>query len=50
IFEVTPAFHILEIKNQMEIFRISKDENGLRPGLQDGGWVWQGEYKHLDPK
>ncbi|CAI9107122.1 OLC1v1006410C1 [Oldenlandia corymbosa var. corymbosa] len=50
IFEVTPAFHMVEIKKSngdtLEYQKILDD--GLRPGLQDIVWVWQGENEHLD--
>ncbi|KAK3022937.1 hypothetical protein RJ639_046755 [Escallonia herrerae] len=47
IFEVTPSFHLVEMKKSggdtMEYRKVLKD--GLRPGLQDIVWAWQGEQK-----
>lgn len=47
IFEVTPAFHLVEIKKSngdtLEYQKMLKD--GIRPGLQDIVWVWQGEQQ-----
>ncbi|KAK3024379.1 hypothetical protein RJ639_043283 [Escallonia herrerae] len=47
IFEVTPSFHLVEMKKSggdtMEYRKVLKD--GLRPGLQDIVWAWQGEQQ-----
>lgn len=50
IFEVTPAFHLVEMKkangDTLEYQKMLKD--GMRPGLQDIVWVWQGEKKQQE--
>ncbi|KAI5679796.1 hypothetical protein M9H77_01023 [Catharanthus roseus] len=47
IFEVTPAFHLVEMKKSngdtLEYQKLLKD--GIRPGLKDIVWVWQGEQQ-----
>jgi len=49
IFEVTPSFHMVEMKktggDTLEYQKVLKE--GLRPALQDIVWAWQGEeQKH----
>lgn len=50
IFEVTPEFHLVEMKKSsgdtLEYLKILDD--GLRPGLQDIVWVWQGEQERKE--
>lgn len=45
IFEVTPSFHIVEMKKSngdtLEYRKIMKDD--IRPALKDIVWTWQGE-------
>ncbi|WCJ34979.1 CBL-interacting protein kinase 2 [Euphorbia peplus] len=45
IFEVTPNFHLVEVKkcsgDTMEYQKVLKD--GIKPALQDIVWVWQGD-------
>lgn len=47
IFEVTQTFHLVEMKkangDTLEYQKMLKD--GIRPGLQDIVWVWQGEQQ-----
>ncbi|CAN1180069.1 CBL-interacting serine/threonine-protein kinase 10 [Linum perenne] len=55
IFEVTPDFHLVELKKSsgdtMEYQKIVKD--GMQPALSDIVWVWQGEkepqHEEQDP-
>lgn len=50
IFEVTPQFHLVEMKKSsgdtLEYLKVLDD--GLRPGLQDIVWVWQGEQERKE--
>ncbi|KAL3517975.1 hypothetical protein ACH5RR_020564 [Cinchona calisaya] len=50
IFEVTPEFHLVEMKKSsgdtLEYQKVL--DEGLRPGLQDIVWVWQGEREPLE--
>ncbi|XP_028768873.1 CBL-interacting serine/threonine-protein kinase 10-like isoform X1 [Neltuma alba] len=45
IFEVTPYFHLVEVKKSdgdtLEFQKILKE--GIRPALQDIVWIWQGD-------
>lgn len=45
IFEITPAFHLVEMKKSsgdtMEYQKVLKEE--MRPALKDIVWTWQGE-------
>jgi 5'-AMP-activated protein kinase catalytic alpha subunit len=47
IFEVTPFFHLVEVKKSngdtLEYQKILNDD--IRPALQDIVWVWQGELQ-----
>ncbi|KAA0067798.1 hypothetical protein IC582_019921 [Cucumis melo] len=47
IFEVTPSFHIVEMKKSngdtLEYRKIMKDN--IRPALKDVVWTWQGEHE-----
>lgn len=47
IFEVTPSFHMVEMKKSngdtLEYQKVLKED--LRPGLQDIVWAWQGEQQ-----
>ncbi|KAK6271682.1 hypothetical protein POUND7_008765 [Theobroma cacao] len=47
IFQVTPTFHLVEIKKSngdtLEYQKILKEE--MRPALQDIVWVWQGDQQ-----
>ncbi|XWS74427.1 hypothetical protein CRYUN_Cryun02cG0215100 [Craigia yunnanensis] len=47
IFQVTPTFHLVEIKKSngdtLEYQKILKED--MRPALQDIVWVWQGDQK-----
>ncbi|XP_057442149.1 CBL-interacting serine/threonine-protein kinase 10-like [Lotus japonicus] len=47
IFEVTPSFHLVEVKKSngdtLEYQRILKEE--VRPALKDIVWVWQGDHQ-----
>ncbi|KAK9279639.1 hypothetical protein L1049_013318 [Liquidambar formosana] len=47
IFEVTPSFHLVEVKKSngdtLEYQKILKED--LRPALQDIVWAWQGEQQ-----
>nr|UFP37821.1 CIPK6 [Lonicera japonica] len=47
IFEVTPSFHMVEMKKSsgdtLEYQKVMKED--LRPGLQDIVWAWQGEQQ-----
>ncbi|CAJ2652787.1 unnamed protein product [Trifolium pratense] len=47
IFEVTPFFHLVEVKksngDRLEYQKILNDD--IRPALQDIVWVWQGELQ-----
>lgn len=47
IFEVTPCFHLVEVKkcngDTLEYQKILNDD--IRPALQDIVWVWQGEVQ-----
>lgn len=53
IFEVTPSFHLVEMKKSngdtLEYQRIMKEE--VRPALKDIVWTWQGEQlqRQLSP-
>ncbi|KAG6603543.1 CBL-interacting protein kinase 18, partial [Cucurbita argyrosperma subsp. sororia] len=48
IFEVTPSFHIVEMKKSngdtLEYHKLMKDD--IRPALKDIVWTWQGEQQH----
>ncbi|CAJ2640450.1 unnamed protein product [Trifolium pratense] len=50
IFEVTPNFHLVEVKKSngdtLEYQKILKDD--IRPALQDIVWVWQTDQQQLD--
>ncbi|CAH9101175.1 unnamed protein product [Cuscuta epithymum] len=50
IFEVTPAFHMVEMKKSdgdtLEYTNIMKQ--GIRPGLKDIAWSWQGDELKVD--
>ncbi|KAF5744455.1 CBL-interacting protein kinase 2 [Tripterygium wilfordii] len=52
IFEVTPTFHLVEMKKShgdtLEYQKILKEE--IRPALKDIVWVWQGGQEHLQPQ
>ncbi|XP_024032713.1 CBL-interacting serine/threonine-protein kinase 10-like, partial [Morus notabilis] len=47
IFEVTPSFHLVEVKlsngDSMEYQKILKDD--IKPALQDIAWVWQDDQQ-----
>lgn len=47
IFEITPSFHIVEMKKSsgdtLEYRKIMKDD--IRPALKDIVWTWQGEQQ-----
>ncbi|XP_038881987.1 CBL-interacting protein kinase 2-like [Benincasa hispida] len=51
IFEVTPSFHIVEMKKSngdtLEYRKIMKDD--IRPALKDIVWTWQGELQQRQP-
>ncbi|CAK9164108.1 unnamed protein product [Ilex paraguariensis] len=51
IFEFTPSFHLVELKQSrgdtLEYQELMKE--GIRPGLQDIVWVWQGEQHPEQP-
>lgn len=50
IFEVTPAFHMVEMKKSdgdtLEYKKIMKQE--IRPALKDIAWVWHGDEQKSD--
>ncbi|KAJ7959919.1 Non-specific serine/threonine protein kinase [Quillaja saponaria] len=52
IFEVTPYFHLVEMKKSdgdtLEYQKILKED--IRPALQDIVWVWQGEKQREPPQ
>lgn len=52
IFEVTPSFHLVEVKKSsgdtLEYQKILTE--GLRPGLQDIVWAWHGEQQTRQPQ
>lgn len=52
IFEVTPNFHLVEVKKSngdtLEYQRILEED--IRPALQDIVWVWQGEQEQQTPQ
>lgn len=45
IFEVTPTFHLVEVKKSsgdtLEYQKVMKEE--IRPALKDIVWTWQGD-------
>lgn len=49
IFEVTPSFHLVEMKksngDSLEYRRLLKED--IRPALKDIVWAWQGESQYL---
>ncbi|KAI6698620.1 hypothetical protein NL676_018739 [Syzygium grande] len=51
IFEITPAFHLVEMKKSngdtMEYQKVLKEE--IRPALKDIVWTWQGEQPPPPP-
>ncbi|KNA21033.1 hypothetical protein SOVF_046930 [Spinacia oleracea] len=48
IFEVTPSFHVVEMKksngNSMDYQKVLKNE--MQPALKDIVWAWQGDGQH----
>lgn len=52
IFEVTPSFHLVEMKKSsgdtLEYQKMWK--NGMRPALKDIVWAWQGEKAEQEPE
>ncbi|KAL4296185.1 hypothetical protein GQ457_12G030420 [Hibiscus cannabinus] len=50
IFQVTPTFHLVEIKKSngdtLEYQKIMKED--MRPALQDIVWVWQGDQQQQE--
>ncbi|XVF05838.1 hypothetical protein REPUB_Repub05bG0207700 [Reevesia pubescens] len=52
IFQVTPTFHLVEIKkcngDTLEYQKILKED--MRPALQDIVWVWQGDQQQPLPQ
>ncbi|KDP45725.1 hypothetical protein JCGZ_17332 [Jatropha curcas] len=48
IFEVTPNFHLVEVKQSggdtLEYHKILKED--IKPALDDIVWIWQGEQQH----
>ena len=47
IFEVTPSFHVIELKkcsgDTLEYLKVLKQD--MRPALKDIIWTWQGEFE-----
>ncbi|CAN6693077.1 unnamed protein product [Malus baccata var. baccata] len=44
IFEITPAFHLVEVKKSSgDTLEFQKMLDDIRPALRDIVWVWQGE-------
>ncbi|KAE8688834.1 CBL-interacting protein kinase 11 [Hibiscus syriacus] len=52
IFQVTPMFHLVEIKKSngdtFEYQKIVKED--MRPALKDIVWVWEGDRQHQSPQ
>ncbi|KAI8007449.1 CBL-interacting serine/threonine-protein kinase 10 [Camellia lanceoleosa] len=48
IFEITPSFHVVEVKRSrgdtLEYQKILKQD--IRPALKEIVWAWQGEQQH----